>query len=433
MNILVAGAGHGGLVAAGLLAKRGHGVKVFERGAEETLGHDWTDIFDLTCLQEAGIPMPPPEEYQPSGQMTFVSPSRKYRIETSVPEDECLECFMERRDILRHLVAFARENGAEILFGKTVEKPLIENNRVAGLVVDGEALRADLVIDAAGMNSPVRSQLPAAMGIVKSFRRDQYFSAFRAFFARKQPAPQKGAWTTYFFPMGHRGIAWIADEEAYFDMLFGHLEDNSRAIAEEVRRWLLPLHPEMRCEIYRGGQVVSIPVRRPISRMVADGYAAIGDAAAMTIPLIGSGICNSIRAAVILADTVCADQNKANTTAALWPYQAAYMRQVGAPHAALDVLKAFMLSMPVDKLDALFEHRLIEEADMVGVRNGNGLGLTPGQMAVKAVRGAGHLPTLLRMAGVLNKSEKLGAHARAIPEVYDEARVKAWAEVYDGF
>ena len=432
MNILVAGAGHGGLVAAGLLAKQGHSVKIFERGAEETLGHDWTDIFDLACFREAGIPMPPPEEYHPSGQMTFVSPSRRYRIETSVPEDECLECFMERRGILRRLVAFARDNGAELLFNKSVEGPLVENKRVVGLLVNGEAFRGGLVIDAAGMRSPVRTGLPEEFGIVKEFRRDQYFSAFRAFFSREQPRPQKGPWTTYFFPLGHKGIAWIADEEEYFDMLFGHLADNSRAVAEEVRQWLLPLHPEMRGEICRGGQVVQIPVRRPISRMAADGYAAIGDAAAMTIPLIGSGICNSIRAAILLAETVLNSAGDCSKEA-LWPYQAAYMRRVGAPHAALDVLKAYMLSMPVDKLDALFEHRLIEEADMVGVRNGNGLKLTPGQMVVKGLRGAGHLPTLLRMSGTLAKSQKLAAHAMAIPEEYDEALVRAWAETYDAF
>ena len=47
MKILVAGAGHGGLAAAGLLAKQGADVTIFERGTEEGLGYDWTDIFNL--------------------------------------------------------------------------------------------------------------------------------------------------------------------------------------------------------------------------------------------------------------------------------------------------------------------------------------------------------------------------------------------------
>ena len=62
MKILIAGAGHGGLAAAGLLAKNGAQVTVIERFPEENLGHDWTDIFDPACFQEAGIPLPPPED-----------------------------------------------------------------------------------------------------------------------------------------------------------------------------------------------------------------------------------------------------------------------------------------------------------------------------------------------------------------------------------
>ena len=38
--------------------------------------------------------------------------------------------------------------------------------------------------------------------------------------------------------------------------------------------------------------------------MVADGYAAIGDSAFMTVPVIGSGIANALKAAKILADAI---------------------------------------------------------------------------------------------------------------------------------
>ena len=38
-------------------------------------------------------------------------------------------------------------------------------------------------------------------------------------------------------------------------------------------------------EIVRGGKVVDIPVRQPLAVFIADGYAAVGDSACMTIPL----------------------------------------------------------------------------------------------------------------------------------------------------
>ena len=63
---------------------------------------------------------------------------------------------------------------------------------------------------------------------------------------------------------------------------------------EEFAEWLRPDNPRLGTEVVRGGQFVEIPVRHPLSVMVADGYAAIGDSAFMTVPLIGSGIANSL-------------------------------------------------------------------------------------------------------------------------------------------
>ena len=42
-KIIVAGAGHGGLTAAALLAKAGFDVTIYERNEEGKLGYDWTD------------------------------------------------------------------------------------------------------------------------------------------------------------------------------------------------------------------------------------------------------------------------------------------------------------------------------------------------------------------------------------------------------
>ena len=49
-NIVVAGLGHGGIVAAALLSEKGYDVTVYEKGSEGTLGHDWTDMFDPALL-----------------------------------------------------------------------------------------------------------------------------------------------------------------------------------------------------------------------------------------------------------------------------------------------------------------------------------------------------------------------------------------------
>ena len=42
-KILVAGAGHGGLVTAIHLAKNGYDITVIEKEKREAMGHDWHD------------------------------------------------------------------------------------------------------------------------------------------------------------------------------------------------------------------------------------------------------------------------------------------------------------------------------------------------------------------------------------------------------
>ena len=54
-EIIVAGAGHGGLVAAWKLAQLGHKVTVYERHARENLGYDQKDPVDAAYFDYAGI------------------------------------------------------------------------------------------------------------------------------------------------------------------------------------------------------------------------------------------------------------------------------------------------------------------------------------------------------------------------------------------
>ena len=105
-NIIIAGGGHGGIVAGALLAKNGFNVTVYEKNNRENMGYDWTDIFAPNALSVAGIPMPDKSLYEYKTDMTFYSTNEKKAIRQRVPEDE-LEIKMERRDIYNHIISFA--------------------------------------------------------------------------------------------------------------------------------------------------------------------------------------------------------------------------------------------------------------------------------------------------------------------------------------
>jgi len=131
----------------------------------------------------------------------------------------------------------------------------------------------------------------------------------------------------------------------------------------------------------------------------------------------------------MLADTVLAAQDSA--VASLWPYQVKYMQEIGAVHASLDPLKTLMLTSQSGAVDFLFERRILDAADMAKARTGQQVSFTLQQMARRAIRGAAHLSTLLKMAGKLSASQKLKRHALRIPARYDEDAVRAWAKAYD--
>ena len=52
---IIAGAGHGGLVAGRRLAQLGWRVILAEKGERETLGYDWEDTIPKFTLAEAGL------------------------------------------------------------------------------------------------------------------------------------------------------------------------------------------------------------------------------------------------------------------------------------------------------------------------------------------------------------------------------------------
>ena len=77
MKVIVAGAGHGGLVAASKLAKFGYDVSVYEKKQREELGHDWEDRFTfdllLKIIEKDELPK---DVWRYRGDCVFVSPSK---------------------------------------------------------------------------------------------------------------------------------------------------------------------------------------------------------------------------------------------------------------------------------------------------------------------------------------------------------------------
>lgn len=434
-KIIVAGGGHGGIAAGMLLAKHGYDVTVYEKNKRKNMGYDWTDIFDKKGFTAIGLSLPDKELYNLKHDMTFYGPAMETALHQNTPVDQ-LEIQMERKDIYNYIIEHAEKAGVKFEFGCEIEAPILFGNRVAGIKTEDGDKYADLVIDACGMNSPVRKGLPHHLGIQNKSIDYEQFYVYRAFFNKTAEVEDIDKFKVLMLPEGKLGISWIATEEEHTDVLIGRFKKFDLEDAEETIEHLRKTNPSIGTKILRGGEFVNIPVRQPLGVMVADGYAAIGDSAFMTVPIIGSGIANSLKAAKILADAVISDDDCSFSAASLWKYQTEFYKKIGSGLAPLACVKLMLTRLEGEELDYIFKTGILNADDMTIGADSTNLAAMLGSMKPADI--VIKLKGLIKNNDVLKKVIRMGlelvratAVTAAMPKKYDRKAVLSWVKEYN--
>ena len=433
-TIIVAGGGHGGIGAAYMLAKRGYDVSVYEKHTRDSMGYDWTDIFDKKGFFAVEMELPAPDKFCLKQDMTFLGPGETIKLRQHTDPDK-LEIQMERSAIYDHLIDNAESAGVKFYFGCEVEAPILLGNRVVGIQTSNGAVYGDLVIDACGLASPLRTKLPAYLGVQNEVQPFEQFFVYRAFF-NKACETAEDKFKVQLLREGKLGICWVAAEEEHTDVLIGRFEPFD---LQEARRTIDSLrrdNPAIGTEIVRGGQFVHIPVRQPLGVLVADGYAAVGDSAFMTVPIIGSGIANSLKAARLLVGAVEADKNGAYSARTLWKYQCDFYKEIGGGLAPLACVKLLLTRLEPGDLDYIFETGILNADDMTIDADSTSLSAILGGMGMEDLKTkAGGL---VKNPAVLKKILRLGkeigvatAVTAAMPKAYDPEKVLRWVKSYN--
>ena len=345
-KIAVIGMGQGGMVAAIKLAKAGAKVTVFERNLEGKVGYDWRDDITASVFDDCGLPRPNQDVYIQKAKWLFVSPDEKGALR--VPQFKpFVEISPHRRKLTEYFVDLAVKAGATINYGVNVEKLVVVDDRVVGIEINGELERFDLVIDATGMYSKLRGQLPAKFCVQADPSNQDTMYAYRAFFKKNE-----GAET--FFPdvdntmvlrhMDSDGIGWCnLNEEGEVDVLLCNIAAPlSDEEIEERLADLRAMNPILSKNKIRDRKV-PLSVRAGIATPVADGYVALGDSAFMTIPIMGSGIEAGMHGAAIFADYVIANDIQNFTAFNMWPFYVKYFEKFGKGFALLDIVRRHAL------------------------------------------------------------------------------------------
>jgi len=425
MKIIFIGAGNATLVAAEKLARGGVECVVYERSKYEELSYDWHDDINPSAWEEYGLPAPKDGTHFTKRNWTFIPPSENSETTLNLPEEK-LDWSTERRLFAQAYVDRAKDV-VDFHFESPVESLIIEDGKVKGVVVNGEKVFSDLVVDNSGALSKFRESLPQEWKVTKQPDNSEIFVAYRGFHAKVEGVGDpKSTNKAYLKHLGEDGISWsILDPAGTVNVLIGRQGKLSKTTFERAYKALKKSNPLISDDVVRGGRECIIPIRFPLLRMVGDGYVAIGDAAFMTIPMIGSGIENSMKAGFELASVILKKRSVKKED--LWEYETTYFEKRGAEHLGVDILKRWLLGAKPEDIDWLFGKKVVDEKNMADAATGHLIVLSFKDLLVKAKRGISRLPLLLKMAGMLSRTKKAAKLGKKIPKVYDEKRIDKWA------
>ncbi len=431
-KFLVAGCGIGGISAALNLAKNGYDVTVFEKCERASMGHDWHDTIYKSAFEYAGFPRPNEENFTPHRIGNYINPAKDVKvIVTSTPCEDI--GYIDRKFLINHLVDYAEKCGVKFLFGICVKSLIIENKQVVGLtaIVSGKETNysADLVIDACGIESPLKKDLPSESGISPQIDKRDTLFVYRAYFENKsaisKPRPE---FNIHFFHCRKQGLAWTIDCPGYTDILVGGFGSLTKKDIENALADFRKEYPNMSDTPIRGGTVAKIPVRRTLPLIVWNGYVLVGDSASMIEPLSGSGISLSLCGGKILADTVI-NASVPYTIDVLWGFQYNYFKDYGNAQLFSDTIKYTLSRISADDIDYLFQKRILTGKELsMNFDSGykfNEIASKTLWLIAKPKLCASVLKAAKRMLSIKKIVELM-------PEKYDKKAVEVWINKYEG-
>lgn len=419
-KIIIAGAGHGGLVAGAILARNGHEVILYEKYNEFNLGHDWEDRFPVEILFDfIGEPVPW-DALRKRSDSTFYSPDEKTPIVVKFIEENRPR-MMWRSDILAKLIKNYLACGGKIVFGEEVFYPIISNGSVVGINTKSGNNYADLVIDALGIDSVLRKNLPEEFNIERDYSYGEAFYSYRAYYQNNsQVADKEAPFETYIAHLGEQGISWYDAEGENIDVLVGRIEPLSEEDIQRVLSSFAAKNGNSLSVLKSGGQQAKIPVRRSLAKFVAPGYAAVGDSAYMTVPMNGMGIELSIMAGMTLAKTILTQSDF--SIKSLWKYNNEYIRERGSKLIATEILKNTLLNLSPREVDFLFSAKIISPKDLSGAGADTSVSVLIG----KLIRGMRKPLTFFKVLKAVILGKKAQRYYSIIPKEYHEQKINEW-------
>jgi geranylgeranyl reductase family protein len=464
-DVIVAGAGLAGSLAAAAAAKKGANVLLLDRNREIEVGKKtnwgWVcgDAVANSHLQFIKSKL----------DIGFGSPELDYRVDGVIALSPDLknrflfdgEGYMLNRPLFEaKLLKYAIKNGSEYRSSFEVEGPVIENNAVAGIFgKDHEKkhaeLRAKVVIDALGVATTLRRKLPqnpyvdreVSIADVESTGRfiyefdldhvdlDWYDPKNALIHLNQDVSPGGYGWV---FPKSNNKVnigMGVQKESLEVRNKKFNKKDTFHTLMDEYIR-SNPVLKNLRLfnEHDNGKGYWSVAVRRQMDSLVFNGYMGAGDSMAMPNPISAGGIGPAMVAGILAGeDAAEAVHNGDTTVSGLWRYNVEFNESYGHKTAGLEVFRVYLQSLNNDLINYGMKNFLsTKEAEDLSYGRVPELSLASKFKMV--LKGASNINAFANLVYVVRKMKELNeiyANYPKSPEGFEKWREVAKAPVED--
>lgn len=439
-DLIVAGAGTGGCLAAKTGASLGLEVCLLEAKALPKIGDKVCgDAVGKHHFDNLNLAYPKGEEL--SGELRGLKVFSPDRQTSFAIEGLGAKAFMvDRHAFGQRLLKEALDSGAILLDRTVALDPVLQKGFVVGVRAaspEGKMeLMGSVTIDATGFQGALRRRLPLEAGVQADVLSKDLQVAYREIRVLEAPMNTDGYGFIYLTSaLAPGGYAWIFPKgESVINVGVGV---QARKGHPNPRHQLglflaeLGLLKASRPLDSRGGVVST---RRPLRSLVANGFMIVGDAACQVNPISGGGIGPSMMGGKMAAEAASEALEKGDISReGLWSYCPNYLRGYGAKQAALDVFRQFLQGATDEELNYGMGQRLIEEEDVLRASLYGDVRLNVTEKARRFFKARGCLGFVLR----LRKAARLMAQAKRCyqafpaPEGYEEW-VKAEEALFEG-
>ncbi len=392
-DVIVAGAGMAGSLAATAAAQKGAKVLLLDRndysqaGKKTNWGWVCGDAVAKSHIdfieKELNIKLSSPVLDLKVDGVQVLSPDMQNKFPF---EGEGYS--LDRPKAAKYFADMAKKAGAEYRTHYEVEGPIIEENKVAGIFGRNEKgeqvrIKAKLVIDALGVASTLRRKLPQNGYIENTVSTDDiestgryimkfehnggdinYYDPKNALIHLNQVlAPGGYGWV---FPKtGDRINIGVGVEKKSLEVRNERLgkKDTLHSLIDEYVKW----NPEIKSYELdptdsNGKGYWSVTVKRQFDSLVFPGYMGAGDSMAMPNPISAGGIGPAMVAGV-LAGEVAGDAVAAKDTGMekIWEYNVRYNNMYGNKTAALEAFRIYLQSLNNDLINYGMSHFLTKK------------------------------------------------------------------------